>query len=544
MTTPMTTETETIEKPALPFTIDEEAFSIWLKNLNVENKLATLQILSNTLTILKQIDIHTDIRSFFLERISTLVFQFSEQLQQTYIKSFFPFSADDNLKVELSIDCSMELAENYALICKDPSFKTTAIFSPQQKALILFNGIQAMTNVHLYKALIYQKPGKGFWSLCFLFYLFAKQNEVLELVPEHQDSCFIKLFKTLLVFELSNSQQFNSKEIHDVFNLLNTVPGHIDLVPMVPGKTVNSVASINLRGDAPPAVNKEMIDEASPYLFYVSCLNLIQRLFELTARNRNTTYSNKVIVLRLIKALSLNQHRQTERELSDNEFFAEIGFDTFNEFLLYKESILKTKGAISYEVRDLSLDEHFNEDTHDDRFGFRNEMDVGLSLQKGPDGEKVEYIDSTDIWAEEEKGPEPNIKIIDQSRLGFFLHLNDENAATKVGDTIHLKMMPTSVLTVVRRIISNNKNEVAIGVEILGYDPELLHIMDIENDGAKTACILRNVDGEESIIIKADEFKNQEFIVADRNDKIIRYRVEKILNSSTATIKHLKVSLS
>jgi len=97
---------------------------------------------------------------------------------------------------------------------------------------------------------------------------------------------------------------------------------------------------------------------------------------------------------------------------------------------------------------------------------------------------------------------------------------------------------------VVRRIISNNKNEVAIGVEILGYDPELLHIMDIENDGAKTACILRNVDGEESIIIKADEFKNQEFIVADRNDKIIRYRVEKILNSSTATIKHLKVSLS
>jgi len=113
-----------------------------------------------------------------------------------------------------------------------------------------------------------------------------------------------------------------------------------------------------------------------------------------------------------------------------------------------------------------------------------------------------------------------------------------------VGDIINLLIYSVSVVAVVRRIISQDTQGVVVGVEVLGYDAELLHIMDIENKGARMACILVNIDGVESVVIKANDFHNEEHLYVDRNEKILRYKIEKILDSSTATIKHLKVSLS
>jgi len=522
MITPQPPEADNSEQHSLPFSLDKEAFSIWLERQDKKDKLEVLQVFLGILKTLTNTKIKPDIRAFILEELSALVFQFSEQLQASYRKSYFPFSAEDTLKVEVSSKCMIEIAENYALICKDIGFKTEVIFSPAEKALILVNAIQSMVNVMLYKALLYKKLGKGFWSLCYLFYLFAKQNEVMELAPDQGDTCFIKVFKQLLVFELSNTQQFNTEEIHLIFDLLSSVSDKVDLLPMVPEKKVNSVPSLNLRVGAPPAVSKEIIQQSSPYLYYVSNLNLIKQLFELSADKRNTAYNNRIMLLRLIKALTMNQHRQNDRKLADNELYAEIGLDKFSQFLLHKE------------------------ESHDERFGYRNEIEAGLSLLKGPGEEKVEYFESADIWSAENTEPEaqPNIKVIDQSRLGFCLRLLEQHPGTKVGDIIHLKVLPTDVVTVVRRINTTRSNEVIVGVEVLGYDPELLHIMDIDNEGAKTACILVDIDGQESIIMKATAFTNQEYLVVDRNDKILRYRVENILNSSTSTIKHLEVKLA
>jgi len=546
-----TNETSPIEQYTLPFSIDEKSFSIWLKTLAEKNKLDTLKILSDALKSLKKTTITPDFRSFILQKISSLVFQFSEQLQNGYLESYFPFSENDTLKITLSNTCAFELAENYSLICKDASFKTKAFFSPEQKTIILCNAIKAMSNVLLYKAVVYEKPKKGFWSLCFLFYLFAKQNELLDTLPAHdQNTCFIKVFKQILVFEISNTQQFNTEEIHIIFNLLNSLSERVSLVPVIPGKKVNSVPYIDLRTDTPPSILKQGVTEESPYLFYVSSLNLIKQLFNLSANNKKIPYKHKIIIIRLIKALTMNQHRKNERELADNELFVEIGFEKFTEFLLHKESLLKTKGVISYEVRDLSVEQQLAKDTHDEIYGFRSEQEASLSFTADPD-DPVKSIENTDIWSQEEpktlkqeKTDNTNAILIDKSNLGFCVRLKDENIALKVGDIIHLLIPPTSVATIVRRIISTAVGEVVVGVEVLGYDAELLHIMDIDNKGAKTACVLVSIDGVESIVIKAEEYKNEEYMYVDRNEKILRYKIEKVLDSSTSMVKHLKVSRS
>jgi len=552
MTTQSTDKTTKAEQYILPFSIDINSFTSWLESQNGKNKLETLQNLSTILTALKKTTIAPDTRNFFLEKISPLVFQFSEQLQSSYLESYFPFSESDTLKINLSNTCAFNLAENYALICKDSCFKVQALFSSEQKAIILFNAIKAMAIILFYKAIVYEKPKKGFWSLSFLFYLFAKQNNLLELAPTHApNSCFIKVFKQLLVFEMSNTQQFNTEQIHIIFNLLNNLSDQVHLLPVLADKKVNTVPYINLKSDTPPSILKQAITEETPYLFYVSSLNLIKQLFNISANNKKTPYNHKIIIIRLIKALTMNQHRKNERELADNELFVEIGFDKFTEFLLHKESLLNTKGVISYEVRDLSVDEQLAKDTHDEIYGFRSEQEASLSFTSDPD-DPVKDIKNTDIWSMQEESPTPkqekkddtNATLIDKSNLGFCVRLRDQNIALKVGDIIHLLIPPTSVATVVRRIISTAVGEVIVGVEVLGYDAELLHVMDIDNKGAKKACALVSIDGVESIVIKADEYKNEEYMYVDRNEKILRYKIEKVLESSSSQIKHLKVSLS
>jgi hypothetical protein len=451
--------------------------------------------------------------------------------------------------VKLSANCALEIADNYTLICQDTLFEDQALFSLQQKSLILVTAIQALAKVLFYKALLYEKPGKGFWAQCFLLYLLAKKNEVLDLSPDHQDTNFLKIFKQLLVFELSNAQQFNTEEIHAVFKVLNNLSAQIDLLPIVPETKVNRAPCLNLRMDKPPSLTDINIADESRHLLYISNVKLIKQLFELFAHKKNIPYGYKIIALRLIKTLTMNQQRRDERKLADNELFADIGLDKFSQFLLHKENISKRQDIASLQTQDFSLEAQSKKQNRENLFGFRNEQEAQLSLAWRPEDNTVEYIENTDIWsAKKEKlnddGADKNATVIDQSDFGFCIGIKDKKTATKVGEIIHLLFPPTSVVTVVRRIISTDKYAVVAGVEVLGYDAELLHFPDSNNKKVKTAFILTDIEGLESIVIKANEYHGEEYLYATKNEEALRYRVEKTLNSSTSTIKHLKVSLA
>ncbi len=549
MATPITTESENVEQ-ILPFSLEEESFYIWITDLYTKDGLEALQLLSHTLNSLQRIEIPVSLRSLFIEKISILVFQLSKQLQKTYAKSYFPFSSHDSLKVKLSANCALGIADNCTLLCQDNLFETRDLFSLQQKALILVTAIQALANVLFYRAMLYEKPGKGFWAQCFLLYLLAKKNEVLDLSCNHQNTSFLKVFKPLLVFELSHVQQYNTEEIQVVYKVLNNLSEKIELLPLIPGKKMDSVPYINLRLDKPPSVADLNSSEPSPHLFYISNINLIKQLFEFFAHKKNISYSNKIIALRLIKTLTMNQRRRGERKLADNELFSKIGFDRFNQYLLHKENVAKSEEIVSFETRNLSLDAQLKKQNREKLFGFRNEQEASLSLAWRPEDNTVEYIENTDIWSEkiektsDKEEAKKNATVIDQSNFGFCIGIKDKNPATKVGEIIHLLIPPASVVTVVRRIVSADKYDVIAGVEVLGYDAELLHMPDSEHKDMRTAFILSDIDGRESIVIKADDYHGEEYLYATRNDESLRYRVEKTLNSSTSTIKHLKVSLA
>ncbi len=550
MTLHATLEDNTL-KNNLPFSIDQQSISAWLNRLHTNDHIGTLQVLSHTLESLKKTAIPVETRAFFLKKISVLVFRQTEELQKSYLKSYFPFSSSDRLKLKLAADCALGIADNYALVCEDPSFKTKSPFSFQQKAFILVDAIQALANVLLYKAILYEKPGEGFWTLCYLFYLIAKQNRALTLTPNKKTTNFIKVFKCLFVFELSHTQQFTTEEIHIVFTLLLSMSKYVDLLPLIPENKMDKTPCINLRADTPPSASHLSISKKSPHLFYVSSLNLINQLFELFSHKKNISYPNRLIVLRLIKTLSKNHKRKENRVFADSELFADVGFDKYSELLLHKETASSDSRFISSEFLNLSLDSQLEQQYKNSLSGRKNMQQSSLSLAWRAEDNTIDYIEDTDIWSAKKvnikkESSDTNAILIDQSDFGFCIGLKGGHSITKVGEIINLQRPPSSIVTVVRRIIpSSSKNyDVIVGVEILGYDAKLLHVVDAETGGSKPACILQDKKGLRSIVIKADEYQGEKYLFANRYEKTFRYKVEKILKSSTSTIKHLKVSLA
>lgn len=541
MTVPFNTEGFAKANARLPFSIDKISFIGWMGDLDLENKVETLRYLFSTLKILKQELIKPEDRLFFLQKLSELVEQLSRQLQETYKNSCFPFSEQNNKKLELSVSCATEIAKNYALLCEDEYFKTKGVFTPQQKALIIYSAIQAQANVLLYQSLLYQKPEKGFWRQCFLFYLFAEKNNVLDFEIESDKTCFISVFKQILLFELSNVRQFNAEELLAVFQLLKKFSDKVELLSKVPDKKIRDFPCINLQVDAPPTLLKEGAEQEPSHLFYIYSLHLIKQLLELSANKNTMEFGNKSMLLRLIKTLILNYQRKSEREIVTEQGGVSIGFDKVKAYLLKTEKTNYEKDNVGHaEIGDLDFEIQQIKSTRDHSGYFRSDRDANLTIST--DFDVLKDIKSSDIWLSKTKLTEQesnkavlNADILDKSRSGFRLKLNA--VATKVGDIIGVTIFDTLVITVVRRIVQLQSNELQVGVEVLGNNPKIVHIGDVRNKNAVTALYLKGGDGLESLIIGTNDFHNEASIFTE---KMAGFQVEKQF-FMTSTIRHLKV---
>jgi hypothetical protein len=252
----------------------------------------------------------------------------------------------------------------------------------------------------------------------------------------------------------------------------------------------------------------------------------------------------------------MNQQRKTDRELASGEFFAVIGFDEIEAFILDNKK--KQAGYFERAIDDDlgGLKSTSIQKVDDGRLRlpseeFKNELQANFAIAIADDIGGIGKINSSDIWgasedellAQEQQAQKPveNAEFLDKSTSGFQLCLKDEKLAIKVGDIIGLIMPETLVITVVRRIIQALESETLVGVETLGDFSDLLHIINTDSKGAIWVLYLNSNEETESIVIKTTDFNNEAYLFADNNEKITKYRVEKQLNAS-AMMKHLKVS--
>ena len=173
---------------------------------------------------------------------------------------------------------------------------------------------------------------------------------------------------------------------------------------------------------------------------------------------------------------------------------------------------------------------------------YRSEREANLTI--ATHFEAIEHVKNSDIWERKKdlKKPVFNAEFIEKCESGFQLCLKEKEVEAEVGAVIALMISETLVITVIRRIIQAQQNEILVGVEVLGRNVELLQLVNTKSKGAESALYLKTDEETESILIKADEFQNENYFYADKNDAIARFKVEKQLHASLL-IKHLEVTL-
>ena len=535
----MHSDKKTVQAELLPFALNEKELKQWLKDFSSSDEIKKLTSFTSILSIFSQLEMPAKLRFYLLKQLSPAINSLSRQQEKVYSKSYFPFSKQNQLNIEFSVQAYSGIANNCLLLCEDADFKHGNTFSRQQKASIICLGIDAQAKVILHYALLYNKPGKGFWNLCFLFYLFAKQNDFLESDTIQHDICFINTFKQILLFELSNTHQFNTEEILSVFRLLNHFSEQVELLTTAPEKKFKGLPFFNLREDSPPSVSAKEDHEHNPFLIYVSSLYLIKNLVHLSTSKKNHSSYNKAMLLRLIKTLTMNHRRKSKRKKINDELYTVIGLHKVLKFLgiKHKKELNKTKKPNEIPKLDFGIiaADKNQDDIESERS--RSEWDANLAIATEFDG--IEYVKNEDIWSTNKKQRtriKANTDILDQSITGFGLSIQGDNAKTKVGDIIGLRVSKNIVIGIIRRIISVQGNKIQIGVEKLGSHAKLLPLTN-----SKIIIYLKSNEGEDSVVIQNNDLEDEIYLFVQADKHLKKYKIEKQLHASSM-VRHLKIS--
>lgn len=538
---------EKITSP-LPFAIDEMDFSEWYNAMAKEEELAKcLRILHVLQALNKDYPPERNLmpartRLFFLEKMGSML------TVATSMLTVFPNITDssseatdiESVRSEMSVWSMLELANGYALQSKGPEFNRDDYYTVEEKTLILANGIQAMGRALLYIFQTYTKPVANFWQNCFHFYRVAQASRLTEIEFNPNARSIDNAFKRIMVFALSNTNQFSPAEMRTIYELLGHYSENTGLLKEVPKKKFKGIPSIHLRGNSPPYIASETTETPDPDRLYIATVIVASNILEATYDKRaRYDPADRLMLLRLAKTLTLNEQRKDPREAAEGNHLGIMDFDNILEFLRGKETeqqnILAGAGHFDPsrpgELRDLD----FEITSTDGR-------PMGATIPQS--AFQVEFTDTSEIWKNSQTIiHEPNMRLVDKSAKGYGLLWTDNAIKPKVGSIIGI-MSKSLTIGLVRWLAQSKETGMFMGVELMGNNAT---VVKISNPGFPDvtvhAILIRSGDLAKqtvSLVIPNKGFRPSEFIFIHKNFRSARYRLTKQLQV-TAFINHVEV---
>jgi hypothetical protein len=544
----------------LPFAIDEMDFSGWLSTVTKMDDMAkcqqilqVLQTLNNAYPPERQL-IPGRTRLFFLEKMTSVLT--SATVMLTVFPNIFDSTsestADESARSEISVWSSLELGNAYSLLSQEDWFKEDLYYSLQEKTLILCSGIQAMSRGLLYIFQTYTKPYVYFWHKCFQFYRLAQLYRLTESEFNPDAEAIENAFKRVLVLALSNTNQFSPQEMRTIHDLLGHYAPYTSLLKAVPKKKFKGIPSIYLKGNGAPGISDDDSDIQDPDRLYIATVAVASKILEATYDKRARHMpTDRLMMLRLAKTLTLSEQRKDTREPAQGNPFGTMGFNNIVELLrgkeIEKQNVLAEKGVFDPsrpgELRDLNFDIAPAEGK---QFGAESANSSGnLPSKVTPLAfQVIEFTDPSEIWkTSQQPYYETNMRLVDKSVKGYGLLWTDDQIRPKVGSIIGV-MHKTLSIGLIRWLAQSKETGMFMGVELLG---ETATVVKVSNPGYPdievTAIYLPGSELAKqpaSLIFMNKSFQPSEFIFINKNHRNVRYRLTKQLHL-TSFINHVEV---
>ncbi|WP_411726118.1 hypothetical protein [Methyloglobulus sp.] len=544
----------------LPFAIDEMDFSIWLKTLaNADDMAKCQQILQVLQTLNNAYPPGRDLipgrtRLFFLEKLGSVLTAVTAVLTLIPDITDEPTPVEDELPLsEISVWGNLELGNAYSLLSQEDWFKDDEYYSIEEKTLILSNGIQAMGRGLLYIFQTYTNPHAFFWHKCFQLYRFALQYRLTDSEFNPNAQLIDNAFKRVLVLALSNTKQFSQHEMRTIYDLLGHYSFHAGLLKSVPKKKFRGIPSIHLKGYGQPAISHDDSDIHDPDLLYIATVTVASKILEATYdKHARHVPTDRLMLLRLAKTLTLNEQRKDPREIAQRNHLGSMGFGNIVEFLrskeIEKQNFLAETGLFDPsrpgELRDLDFEIVSTEGKRADTETSPNPGKSPNKTMPPPAFQIVEFTAQTEIWnTSNQDHHKTNMCLVDKSAKGYGLLWTDDLIKPKVANIIGI-MHKNLIIGLIRWLAQSKETGMFMGVELLGGNATVVKVSNPGYPNIEVSAIfLPGGDAAKqfaSLIFMNKGFRPSEFIFLNKNHKKVRYRMIKQLHL-TSFINHVEV---
>ncbi len=534
---------------------DNQELADWLQSLpanQLENSSKQICCLLNQLN---ETPMEAGSRIQQLELVNTYLSLFESRIETNYLDAPFPLADSLQRCLEWLVWSYWRLAQGYWMAAQKTKARKTEV-------ICLYRAFKALTQVYLHTSAVYFEPPDGFWRLCYQLYAKTEEENLLEseVADEEENGTINRLFKTLLIFSLSDLQQFRAREMHKVYAFLGQFSDHLAMSKSVSPDELKVAFVFDLEEDSPPASSTKLMEipQSSTIRFFVSS-GLTKIVCQAVQHDHGQTgllkAVNKTLLKRLMKTLNQNQVRQYKRLEGRDQCRGIVGFAGIRDFL-YQNSTAPTSSAKPELPKNIKP---YDYDTSQFELVAEGEemivqMDADLK-KKGARDQKLSRIlaasgslnEKINVWGGKNDPDQQKVsvtvnefEVLNCSAKGYSVVINSDKTQLRVGDLFAVvdesgKAMELAIIRRVQRIAENRLN---LGVELIGIAQDVVLLMSKGDSSRRTKAIfmpgIKALNQPDSLVYNSAEFKVGEFVSVRKNGQDIPGRLNKLINSTAS----------
>jgi cyclic-di-GMP-binding protein len=549
------------------FVPDEAQMEEWLNSLCVFEPTLGAEKILQAICALDRDEIKTSLKIKLLHKIHQFFPILAQALQKSYLDSSLPLSDQETRNVELVVWIYMQLARSFRQ-CK---LKYTTLGKEHQAGL-LYLSLEALTQALLHISLSYKMPMHGFWGLCYELYARAEQANLTQIEitwDGRRDESIAKLFKQLLIFYLCDTQQFRSRDMLMLFEGLSHYSTAARILENYQPKWQLVVCVFNLNKDLPPQKinSSDARDDLSErFITTVRVANAMCQGLQQASPGHNALRSiNHEVMHRALNVLGLARKRKFTRVFEKNEFDGLVGLSDLIDYLSLRSDLKAilpkpiqpkppSKSAnkkpkpqfnlvpvgeeIAHQMRG-SLKQTFRQDLqHSKLFSYSESLpsDMEPVFQLPP--------------AHFEVKPAPvlcRFEMQDSSVKGYGMLTKLPTSQLKVGDVIAIIPTQSGRIEVglIRRINQMPEHYLRLGIEVIGFESELVYVSNPRNVAQGILAILlpgvKSLKQPDSLIFNSSLFKQGDTVDIRSKHGSQQYRMQRVVQMTLAAT-HIELS--